>query len=368
MNNLFKNHRSIVYAFSIFILLFGWVASGYLRSDEQTTDENVTKPTRSLVQKVRVRVPELKRITQEIVLNGRMEPARAVTLRAEVQGRVIALGAAHGAVVRKGDLIAQLDIRDRRARLAEVHALLKLRELEYAGARKLKKKNLQSETQVAKIGSQLATAKAQVARIELEIHNTRILAPFAGIMDRLSVEEGTYLKGGDEVARLLELDPIIFVGYVSQQDRHRLVLGDTGIIRLVTGLVAEGELRYLAAEADPITRTFKVEMLIPNPDNAFVSGITAKLQIPVRFVSAYQLSPALLSLSNSDEPGIKVVNKQDRVEFLPVDVIKSSTDGLWISGLPDGKRIITVGQGFVRPGDKVIAVDEQAIPKRTTGD
>ncbi len=207
-----------------------------------------------------------------------------------------------------------------------------------------------------------------MARIELEIDNTRVAAPFDGILDRLPVEIGAYLQGGDEVARLLEQDPIVFVGYVSQQERHRLVLGDRGIAYLGTGLVAEGEVTYIAVEPDPITRTYKVELQIPNPDGSLVSGITAELRIPVRFVSAIQLSPALLSLDNGDELGIKVVNQQDRVEFLPVQVIRSTADGLWIAGLPENIRIITVGQGFVRVGDKVIAVDESEISNRATGD
>ena len=219
---------------------------------------------------------------------------------------------------------------------------------------------------MARVGSQLATSRAQVESIELEIRNTSVIAPFDGILDRLPVEVGSYLKIGDEVGRLLEQDPVIFVGYVSQQERHRLVLGDTGIAYLVTGMVVEGELRYIASEADPVTRTFRVEVEIPNPDGSLVSGITAEIRIPVRFVSAFQLSPALLSLSSDDILGVKAVNEQDRVEFLPVRVVKSSSEGLWISGLPKDIRIITVGQGFVRAGDKVIPVDERDITNSAT--
>jgi multidrug efflux system membrane fusion protein len=361
MKNPFEGRQSLVYALSIFLLLSGWLASGYLVSDDHNSTTQPVKTPRSMIQKVRIRVPEVQRVIQEIVLNGRTEPARAVTIRAEVEGRVVALATAQGSAVRKGDLIVQLDKRDRQVRLSEAHALFKQRELEYAGTKKLQQKNLQSEIQLAKAGSQLATSKAQVERIELEIRNTRVTAPFDGILDRLPVEVGSYLNAGDEVGRLLDQDPIIFVGYVSQQERHRLVLGDRGIARLVTGAVVEGELRYIASEADPITRTFRVELQIPNPDRSLVSGITAEISIPVRFVSAIQLSSALLSLSNDDILGVKIVNAQDRVEFLPIQVVKSSPNGLWISGLPKGIRVITVGQGFVRVGDKVIAIDEREI-------
>ncbi len=368
MKNPLEGRQSLAYASAIFLLLAGWLASGYLDSNEEPTTAVSATPGRSLVPKVRVRVPEPKRISQRIVLNGRTQAARAVTLRAEVEGRVVALAATRGATVRKGELIAQLDKRDRLARLEEAHVLLKQRELEYQGAKKLQKQNLQSETFLANVASQRATARAMVESIEFEIRNTRVVAPFGGILDQLPVEVGTYLTAGDEVARVLEQDPIIFVGHVSQQDRHRLVLGDKGIARLVTGLVVEGELRYLASEADPTTRTFKVELQIPNPDGSLVSGITAELSIPVRFVHAFQLSPALLSLSSDDRLGVKVVNDQDRVEFLPVQVVRSTSAGLWLTGLPKGVRVITVGQGFVHAGDKVIAVDEQEVIDSTTAD
>ncbi len=362
----FKGHQSRIYAISIFLLLSGWLVSGYLTSGEKAIQTPTAAPARSMIQKVRVRVPEARRISQEIILNGRTEPARTVTLRAEVEGRVISIGAEQGAVVRKGDLIAQLDKRDRQTRLAEAHALLKQRELEHAGANKLLKRNLQSETHLAKAASQLAAATALAEHIEVEIRNTHLVAPFDGILERLQVEVGAYVKGGDEVARVLELDPIIFVGYVSQLERHRLVLGDKGIAHLVTGQAVEGTLRYIASEADPATRTFRVEFQIPNPDDSLVSGITAELHIPIRFVSAFQLSPALLSLNNADRLGVKIVNEENRVEFLQLQVVKSTSDGLWVSGLPRGTRIITVGQGFVHVGDKVVAIDERDIKGDTT--
>ena len=367
MKNLLQRHGSVVYALAIMLLLTLWLASGYLASDDGQSTAADT-PSRSMVQKVRVRSPVQRRVIEEVVLNGRTEPSRAVTFRAEVEGRVIALKAKQGAAVRAGDVIVQFDSRDREARLAQALALRKQRKLEYDGARELLRQNLQSEIQLAQAATQLESAGAQVAAIELEIRNTRVTAPFDGILNRLPVEVGSYLNVGDEIGRLLELDPAIFVGYVSQHERNRLVLGDKGIARFVTGMVAEGELRYVAAEADPVTRTFRVELEIPNPDGSLVSGLTAEVRIPVRYVSAFVLSPALLSLNASDVLGIKVVNSDDRVEFLPVEVVRSTAEGLWISGLPEDTRIITVGQGFVFAGEKVIAVDEREIEAGNVGE
>ena len=366
MANVLRTHQSQAYALAIFILLSLWMSSGYLSAEAEADGEDAQPAQRSLITRVRVRTPELKRISEEITINGRIEASRAVTLRAEVNGRVVALGATRGALVEQGDLIVQLDMRDRQARLLEARAMLDQAELEYAGVQKLQKTNLQSEIEVSRVAASLASARALVKRIEVEIDNTRIVAPFGGILDRLPVEVGSYLGGGDELARLLERDPVVFAGYVDQQERQRLVLGDSGIARMVSGKVTQGELRYIAAEADPVTRTFRVEFEIANPDGSLVSGISASLNVPVRYVSALQISPALLSLDPADRLGVKVVNQDSIVEFLPVQIIRSSTDGLWISGLTPDKRVITVGQGFVQAGNKVIAVDEAEIVQPTS--
>lgn len=366
MKNLFKNHQSLIYALGIVFLLILWLASGYL--DNGKPEAGVAaSPSRSGVTRVRVRVPEKQRIVEEVVLNGRTEPSRAVTFRAEVEGRVVALPVRQGASVDAGKVIARIDNRDLQARLAEATALLHQRELEYTGSKRLSQQNLQSEIHLAQSATQLESSRAQVAAIQLEIRNTEVTAPFGGFLDRLPVEVGSYLNVGDEIGQLLELDPIIFVGYVSQQDRNRLVLGDKGIARFVTGLVAEGELRYIAAEADPVTRTFRVELEIPNPSGVLVSGLTAEVRIPVRFVSAFVLSPALLSLDATDVLGVKVVDGEGRVEFLPVEVIKTTPEGLWIRGLQQDVRVITVGQGFVNVGDRVDAVEESEIGTGKSG-
>jgi multidrug efflux system membrane fusion protein len=368
MKNLYQHNQSVLYAIVIVLGLALWFASGLITSDQQANSKPIAQPQRSLLQKVRVRTPKPKRVSQEIILNGRLEPARAVILRAEVEGKVIQLNATKGNLVQSGEPIVRLDGRDRQARLNEARSLLHQRTLEFEGAGQLQRQQLQSEIQLAQAATLLESARARVAQIELEIRNTVIKAPFSGILDRLPVEVGAYLAPGDEVARLLDQDPIVFVGYASQQERHRLVLGDRGIAHLVTGLIAEGEVRYVAAEADPDTRTFKVEVHIPNPGGALVSGTTAEMRIPVRFVSALEVSPALLSLDSRDQLGIKVVNAQDVVEFVPVHMLRATAQGMWISGIADDVRIITVGQGFVRAGEKVVAIDEHSLSNASGGD
>ncbi len=354
---------SVILAFGVIVVAAVWMISGQFKPAPTQAGSDTQSRQRDILTKVRVRSPTPRQIRQEIVINGRTEPARAVTLRAEIEGRVTLLGAEKGSEIEEGDVIARLDMRDLQAQLEEAEAILVQRQLEYKAATDLKRKDLQSEIQLERAKATLASARAAVKRIEVGISNTIVRAPFNGVLDDRPIEVGTYVQSGDVVARILEQNPILAVGSVTQLERSRLVLGDQGLARLITGQVADGKIRYIASEAEEATRTFRVELELPNPDRMLVAGITTEISIPVRTIAAYRISPALLSLSSTDELGIKGVDNEDMVQFYPVQIVRATADDLWISGLPQGVRIITVGQGFVRPGERVQPVAEDDVAK-----
>ncbi|NIP71785.1 MAG: efflux RND transporter periplasmic adaptor subunit [Gammaproteobacteria bacterium] len=309
---------------------------------------------------VRVREFHARPVRQEVVVNGRTEPNRAVTLRAEAEGRVIELGAERGAAVSAGEVIVRLDMRDRKARLVEAEAAVEQRRLEYAAAQKLSAGEFLSETQRAEIRARLEAARAAVKRMRLEIAHTIIRAPFDGVLQERDVELGDFVDVGNPVARIVDTDPLIVAGEVSEQEVAEIAVGDRGRARPVTGGNLQGQVRYIAAEADEATRTFRVELQIPNPGSALRAGVTTEVTLAARALQAHHLSPALLALDDSGEVGVKAVDEAGVVRFHPVRIVRSGAAGLWVTGLPETVRLITVGQGFVRAGEKVRAVVDQA--------
>ena len=153
---------------------------------------------------------------------------------------------------------------------------------------------------------------------------------------------------GDPVASLVDLDPVLVVGQVSERDIGRLQVGGSGVARLMTGEKVEGRIRYIAKVADPVTRTFRVELEVANPDAALRDGITAEVVLPGPSVLAHRVSPAVLSLGDAGDIGVKIVDADQTVRFLPVQIVEQGEDGLWLLGLPDQVTLITVGQDFVR--------------------
>jgi membrane fusion protein, multidrug efflux system len=303
--------------------------------------------------RVTIQVSRARTITREIIVSARTEPNRAVELRAETDGRVVVLGAERGSAVRAGERIVAFDIRDRNARLEQARRLVAFAELRYEGARKLADQQFVPETQIAELLSEVAAARAALEAIELEVANTTVAAPFDAVLQERAVELGDYVNVGDTVAELVDTDPLIVVGEVAERDVHELRVGNSGFAALATGESIEGRIRYVAPVAASTTRTFRVELAIPNPDAELRAGMTAEMRLAADNVVVHSLSPAFLSLDAAGAVGVKTVDAFDRVAFHAITIVNSSDHDVSVSGLPEEIRLITIGHGYVEPGELV---------------
>ena len=355
---------SYAIAAAIVLVLTGWLLSGRLGADDARRTAEATQTAAAAdrpLPAVRVRAVSAAPVASEIVINGKTAPARMVELRTETNGRVIELGARRGAAVRADDLLVRLDPREREAMVEQARATLAMREIEHAAAQQLGAKGFQSETRVAEAAANLEAAQAALEQARLALDHTSIRAPFDGVLEDRPVEIGDFVDVGDAVATVIEQDPFLVVGEAAETEIGTLRVGMAGAARLITGETVEGRLRYVGSRADPGTRTFTVELEVPNPDGRFVAGASAALRIALDEVDAIRLSPGLLTLNDDGMLGIKAVDEQDVVVFHPAQVVRAQADAVWLAGLPEQLRVITVGQGFVRAGDRVRPVPEAAL-------
>jgi multidrug efflux system membrane fusion protein len=293
-----------------------------------------------------------------IVLRGRTAADRVVEVRAETTGRIVEIPAEEGALVHKGDLIAVLDGADRAARLAEAKALLQQRKAESEAAKRLAEKGFAPKLNLAELAANQALAQAQVTSMEVEISHLSIEAPIEGILDERMAEVGNYLQVADPVATIIDLDPIVLVGYATERDVSQLEIGGPARARLLDGREVVGALRFIAARAETETRTFRIEVEVPNADYEIRDGLSAELAVPVEDVPAHRISPAVLTLGPNGEVGVKLVDETDTVRFAPVQILREGADGLWITGLAPTARLIVVGQEFVIDGQQIRPVEQ----------
>ena len=359
---ILRKYKSWLTSAGIAIAIALWLMSGQGVEEESpraiAEDASAAADVRT---SVRVRPQVAEEVTRMINVNGKTAPARVVEINAETDGRVIAIGVERGERLDKGQVIVRLDERDRHARLAQAEATVKQRELEFEARKELQNQSYVSEAQLQEAAAMLETARAELSRARLDVANMVIRAPFDGALQDRMVEIGDYVKTADPIATFVDERKLIVSANVSEFDAHHVVKGKRGSARLATGQLVEGTIRYVAPIADEATRTFTVELEVDNAAGDYRGGMTAELMIPAETIFAHKVSPSLLTLDDEGNLGIKTVNEFGEVEFHPADIAMSSSEGVWIAGLPHSVSIITVGQGFVNEGALVNSVPEVEI-------
>jgi multidrug efflux system membrane fusion protein len=345
-------------ALILFIALCLWVASGMLKAQNQHDSSNRKSAKIPLV-KVTVEHIIADEVTREISLYGKTEPDRLATLRSEVKGLVKEVHVQEGERVSQGQKIMSLEKIDIVSRLQSAKATLKQREVELKGAQALKEQGYQSQTALAQATANLEMAKADMVSYELAVFKSEVIAPFDGIINERFVEVGDFLKIGDNIAILVDLDPLVIAANVTEINVQALKTQQQASGRMVSGDMLQGKIRYISSISDPSTNTFKIEVEVPNPDYTHMAGMSTELALPLETTWAMRISPAVMALDEQGNLGVKTV-VDNHVRFVPIDIVKSDSQGVWLSGMGQQADIITLGHGFVRDGDKVdvVSVDE----------
>jgi membrane fusion protein, multidrug efflux system len=336
------------------LIVVVWIASGVLLRDPPEAPQRTDPGPMQVAVEVREATP----VERILVLQGRVEPDQRVIVRAETAGQIEAWLVRRGGAVEEGEEIARISLDEREARRRQALARVRDRQSEYEAVRNLVKEGFAAPREERVALADLEAARAGLEEIEQEIENTRIRSPLRGVLNQRIAELGEFVAVGGDVGEIVDNDPLRVVGQIPQHQIGRVHVGIIGRVRFIDGTTAEGEITYLSSVADQATRTFRVEVEIPNPDQTLPSGISAELILPTATVQAHKLSPALLTLDDEGRVGAMSVDEEDRVDFHPVEVVRAEPDGIWVLGLPDRVRLITIGQGFVTAGDKVLPRDE----------
>lgn len=354
LNMRWLEQRPYIIAIIIALTLVLWMASGS-NATAKDADSNGQESKEAVKAQVKVETHHAQDVFRTVELYGRTEPDRVTTLKAEVRGKIVEVLAKRGSRVEKGQIIAQIALNDLPSQLTRSKALLKQREIEYQGVLKLNEKGYQGRVQLAQAFADLEAVKAEIERLELDIANTVIRAPFSGVLNTRYVEVGDYVASGDDIAMIADLDPLIVRAHVTENQINLLSIGQKAQVSLLNKQTAQGELRYIASVGNDATNTFKIEVAIENKDSKLLAGLSSELTIALEKIPAIKVSPALLALDELGNIGVKSVDN-NRVTFTPIDIVKSESDGVWLTGLGNQSDIITLGQGFVRHGDKVEAI------------
>jgi multidrug efflux system membrane fusion protein len=208
----------------------------------------------------------------------------------------------------------------------------------------------------------IESAEAGVAAAMKEIERLTIRAPFAGVLESDTAELGSLLQPGSLCATIVQLNPIKLVAFVPETDVNRMEIGAPAGARLAgsNGLEVSGKVKFISRSADMTTRTFRVEIEVPNPDLVIRDGQTAEILIGADGESAHLLPASALTLNDEGALGVRTVDADSKVAFIPVSMLRDTQDGVWLAGLPDEVDVIVVGQEFVTHGVPVAPTFREA--------
>ncbi|TQM94658.1 efflux RND transporter periplasmic adaptor subunit [Roseinatronobacter monicus] len=321
------------------------------------TDELQEQSDADTPEAPRVRVLAQRSVAQPVattvVLRGRTEAMRQVEIRSETSGLIVSDPLRRGASVQAGDRLCEVAPGVRKAALDEAQARMTEAEINFRAASGLSESGFATDVRLANARAALQSAQAGVDRAVEEMARLVMHAPFDGILETDTAELGSLLQPGALCATLIQLDPIKLVGYATEAQVDRLEHDAPAGARLASGREVMGTVSFIARSADAQTRTFRVDVTIPNPDGRIRDGQSADIIVQAQDQTGHLLPSSALTLNDTGELGLRLVDDAGLVSFAPAQILRDSAEGIWLAGLPDEIGAITVGQEFTREGARV---------------
>lgn len=344
--------RSTWIAAALVFAIIGWMGSGYLWPSE---DKSIPQSAETQVEPVAVAIEQstAEPVTLFFQAEGQAQPDRDTSIRAETSGDVAEVLVMEGEDVDGGAVVARLSATRAEADLRRAQEELARAQREFDNASQLLERGVATADRVSQARATLAAAEASVTTAKEAIESLEIRAPFAGRIESLTLDAGEFVQAGAEVGRIVDNSPLMVAIQVPQQALGRVKSGQTATVTFITGEEREGRVSFVSTAANSETRTFLTRITVSNESGAIPAGISAEIRIPTGEVEAHFVQPSTISLSPEGRLGVKTVGDDDRVVFHPIKVVRAEIDGLWVTGMPETSRIITVGQGFVSEGEEV---------------
>jgi RND family efflux transporter MFP subunit len=347
---------------------------------------------------VTVSLPLQRDITDHVDFTARTAAVDSVEVRAHVWGYLAKVNFKEGAMVKKGDVLFELDPRPYEALLAQAkgkvaqdEAQLTFDEAEYQRNLKAITSGAVSRSDLDKSAAargvdlaNLSADKALVASRQLDLEYTKVIAPVSGRVSRYVVTVGNLIQSGDQgggtlLTTIVSVDPVYAYFDVDEHTvlRVRQMVREGkadspregGVVPVLLGLANEdgyphqGVIDFVDNQVNPRTGTMRLRGVFPNKDQVLVPGLFAHVRVPIgRSHKALLVNERALD-TDQGQKILYVVNEKNEVVTRPVRLgalqngLREITDGLKLDD-----RVIVVGLQQIRPG---VVVEPQLVDMPT---
>lgn len=318
---------------------------------QQSQGDQVQKPLTNVVtMKIE---PSL--IQETISLPGIAKPWISLEVVAEVRGKITRKKVKEGQQMNKGDVLAIIDQRDYQNAYDSALASYETAITNEKRLKALVKRNFVTQSQLDDAIARVKTTKAAVDNAHLSLNRCTILSPMKGIVDRVHIENGSFLNSGDPVAKILQINKLkIEVGIPeSDVDAVRKLTAFDITIDALDEKRFTGYHHYLYKTADSFARLYNLEIRLDNHDLKILPDMFARVKI-VKKQDSEGLAVPMYALVTQDKQIGVFVEKEGKVQFRPV------TPGFmsgWKTQIKDGidpnDHVVVVGHRLVEHGDVV---------------
>jgi len=344
--------KSYFLAGAVALAVTAWMLSDNIVESTPAPEVEVVKTDDAapqfIVSAVRVDNQPVKQVVRA---NGVSEAKFVVTVSAKTSGDIVKITSAEGSDVKKGDILVRLDTGTLPEQIRAARANLEVAKKRQEVATRLAKENFSAPLEQAERAADYQNALVQLTLLEEQLADKVIAAPVSGHLETIHVEAGERMRADMPAATILGLDVLSVVVAVPQTNISEIVVGNAVTV-LVSGIERQGKVTKIAAQSNAATRTFGVTIDVPNTDRKLRAGMSVEAIIDTGLTDAFGVSPAHLSVTENGQLMAKVAI-DDMVRQIPVEVVRSGSELVYVSGLDDNMILLTVGQAFVSVGDAV---------------
>ncbi|HLP40597.1 MAG TPA: efflux RND transporter periplasmic adaptor subunit [Fibrobacteria bacterium] len=314
--------------------------------------------TRSSVPPARVRMEQVRAtsVPRSIELSGSLEASKTVKLGFMVAGKIDSLPIRENSWVDAGKLIARVEPANYEIALEIASATLDQAQDEYDRLEQLKKAGSVSASDFSKVHNGLRQAKAQRRLQQKNLADTRLCSPISGVLIKSGAEAGEIAPIGVPLFVVAAIQPIRVVSRIPEQEMRFIRPGQEAEVKVgALGLEAKGLITQIGKAADPVTRSFAVEVELPNVDKRLLPGMVAEILIPQND-STSRITVPLTSLRRfgAETAVFAFDNGTSRAYQRKISIGRIHGDRAEVlSGLQTGDFVITDGSSELQNGAAV---------------
>ena len=327
-------------------------------------------------------------LEQRRTFSGTLSPRSEAAVAPKIAGRIQSLSVNLGDTVQRGQVIAVLDDDEAQqdvaqseaelavaeANLAEAQSALATAIREYERVQTLRERGVASESQLDVADAdrlarqaELAVAQAEVRRSESSLAAAKIRLSYTQVQatwddgDDVRVVAERFVNAGDTVGantaliRVVQLDPLDAVVYVTERDYARMSIGQEATLETdgVRGERFDAQVVRLAPVFRQESRQARVELEVANPEHQLKPGMFVRVTIVLDRLEDAIIVPVSSLLTREGQTGVFVVDESNVAHFRPVEVSIRTLDRAAVTGEGLEGRVVTLGQQLVRDGTPV---------------